>query len=156
MRVHSNVRAEANVEIMIHDVERGTTTTQLVRNLVVNDGLDIIRDLIGGNGFRPTHMGVGTSIATELPADVALGTEVFRGLITRRDDLPQAIQFQFFLATSDANGFSLAEVGLMVAGLQQSNPGDPAVLFSRATYTPFSKTVAVEVTYNWTITLTAL
>ena len=151
---NSEIAIRTNVLIKVETV----TEVSYIRakNLVVNTGLNMVRDLLGGNALRPSHIGVGTGTTSPVAGDTAIQSEVFRGLITRRIPSPQSIRFQLFLGTGDANGNNLAEAGLLETGIQNGSAGDPALLVARVTYTAINKTSAQEVTYNWDIDLAAV
>ncbi len=119
-------------------------------NLVVNDGLNIIRDLLGGDlNEDPTDIAVGTDNTPVVASDATLGLEVFRNQITRRLDGAQEITFQLFISTTQANGNTFVESGL----IRLKNGVDR--MFARIVFAPIVKTISVSVTITWTITLTA-
>ena len=116
----------------------------------MNEGLNIIRDLLGGDlNEEPTDIAVGTDNTVVATTDTALGIEVFRNQITRRLDSAQQITFQLFISTSQANGNTLVEAGL----IRVKNQVDR--MFSRIVFAPIVKTSSVSVTITWTITLVA-
>ena len=125
------------------------------KNLVVNNGLNLVRDLLGGNALPPSHIGVGTGTTPVVASDSAIETEVFRSLITRRIPSPQSIRFQLFLGSGEANGNTLTEAGIIETGVQNGSAGDPGLLVARVVYSPINKTSGLEVTYNWDLDLTA-
>lgn len=156
IELRSNIRLWCNIEIIVYDVLSNTGRMIRTKNLVVDAGLNLVRDLLGGTGFRPSHVGVGTGATAPVAGDTSIQTEVFRGLVTRRDSLSKAIKYQFFLGTADANGNTLTEVGLLQTGFQNDAPLDPALLVARATYAGQAKTPGVEITYNWTLNIAGI
>lgn len=157
MRNHKNSNLLIRPNVFIEIKARSGDQVSWIRgkNKVVDAGLNLMRDLLGGTGSRPSHLGVGTGSTAPAAADSSIETEVFRELITRRIDSPQSIRYQLYLGTGDANGFTLAEAGLLQTGAQNASAGDPALLVARVTYTSFAKTSSIEVTYNWDFNLAA-
>ena len=146
------IQIGGNVLIEVRDGDTGPViASQRRHNLVVNNGLDIIRDLLGGDlNEEPTDIAIGVDDTTVTPTDATLGNEVFRNQITRRLDGAQVITFQLFVSTSQANGNTLEEAGL----IRVKNGADR--MFARITYAPIVKTNSVSITYTWTVSLTAL
>lgn len=126
------------------------------RNLVVDSGLDLLADLFGGTGFRPSHIELGTGTTPADPLDTTTETPEFRNEITARDKLVAGVQFQLFLGLNDGNGFTYTEAGLLETGLQNSAPGDPGILVARDIFSPVIKNNTVELTLTWTINLAAV
>lgn len=126
------------------------------RNLVVDNGISLLVDLIGGTGFRPSHIELGTGTTAADPLDTVVETPEFRAEITARDKLVKAIQFQLFLGLNDGNGFTYTEAGLFETGLQNSAPGDPGILVARALFSPVIKNNSIELTVTWTINVAAV
>lgn len=129
------------------------------KNKVVTTGIQLMRDLLGGTGFRPSHIGLGTGSTAVTDGDTSIETEEFRGTITRRDDLAAGIEFQLFLGLNDGNGFTYTEAGLLQTGTQNGDSGDAALLIARVVaptdFTQVAKSVSVELTITWTINITA-
>lgn len=126
------------------------------KNKVPLSGRNVLRDLLGraipgfGAGFAPTHFAVGTDATVTTDGHTALGTEVFREQVTTRQAFSARVVYQAFLGTNDANGNSLAEIGLFdTPNAFQGN------LFARATYTPIPKTISIQVVFTWEITITS-
>jgi hypothetical protein len=108
-----------------------------VRNRMVDTGLEVIKDLIGGYGFRPDVIKVGTGTTAPTAADTALGNAVFSREIDRRIPSTKKVEAQMYIATSEANGNTLAEAGLF----------EGATLVARALISPvIVKTVSIELT----------
>ncbi len=146
----------SNVEFTIRDVRSGLERCVRSRNLVTTSGLQLIRDLIGGTGLRPSHVGLGTDNTAPAATDTALGSEQYRAEVTRRDPSSNSIQFQLYVPTSEGNGHTYEEAALLQTGLQNGSPGDPATLLARTTFSPILKTASVEITALWSITLAAV
>ena len=148
---HTDLKEGAGIRgelhIAIHDAKTGELIREeTIGNKIVTAGLNLVRDLLGGNNAAPTHIAVGTDNTAPVAGDTVLGTEVFRNVITRRILSAVAVKFQLFIQASEANGNTLEEAGIFNA----STLGD---MLSRVTYTPIIKTGAITVTLTWTITI---
>lgn len=159
-RMLDQARLGLNVSLRTWEPETETETIYLTKNLIVTTGIESIRDLIGGTGFRPSHIELGTGTTAVAAADGTtyggtVETPVYRDEITRRDDLASGNEFQLFLGLNDGNGVSYTEAGILQTGFQNSAAGDPATLVARAVFTAVPKTSSVELTLTWTWTLTA-
>jgi len=112
--------------------------------MIVDDGLDLIRDfLYGGAVAAPTHIAIGTGTTAVLAGDTALETEVFpdgtnRNAITSRTK-PSAkkVRLQTMIAAGEANGHALTEVGAV-------NAATGGTLLNRVVHTVVNKTPAFE------------
>ena len=160
-RAFEQVGFYANVVFELHDVEtKECTLRQYSRNLVVATGVELVRDILGGTGHRPSHIELGTGVTAVTAADGTtyggtVETPAYRDLITRREDLAGAIEFQLFLGQNDGNGFTYTEAGILETGFQNAAAGDPAILFARTIFTGIPKTNSVELTLTWTINIAA-
>ena len=86
-RARAQIELSGNVEWKLFNPFSGHEDVFKKKNLVVDDGIDLVRDLIGGTGHRPSHIGLGTGTTAVLATDTSIETEQFRGEITRRDDI---------------------------------------------------------------------
>ena len=158
-RAQAQLSIGGNVEWKLFNPSSGHEDVFREKNLVVDDGIDVIRDLIGGTGHRPSHIGLGTGSTAVTATDTSIETEQFRGEITRRDDIVAGIEFQLFLGLNDGNGFTYSEAGLLETGFQNGSAGDPAILVARVVaptdFTAVAKNNTVELTITWQITITA-
>lgn len=158
-RVRSRIGIEGIVEFKTFNPTTKEERIFRRKNLVVDDGIEVIRDLIGGTGHRPSHIGLGTGTTAVVAGDTSIETEVYRDEITRRDNLATGIEFQLFLGINDGNGFTYSEAGLLQTGFQNGDALDPAILVSRVVaptdFTAVAKTISVELTVTWTILITA-
>lgn len=155
--VRENVRFSQNVVIETRRPDAALPEQQVrARNLVVDNGISLLVDLIGGTGFRPSHIELGTGTTPAAALDSIVETPQFRAEITARDKLVKAIQFQLFLGLNDGNGFTYTEAGLFETGLQNSAPGDPGILVARALFSPVIKNNSIELTVTWTINVAAV
>jgi len=141
------IRMESNVYVVAREASSGLIVARRrARNLVVNTGLQLARDLLGGTGFRPDTMQVGTDTSATSASTTALGNTVATKTIERRVEQTYGIEFQALLGTADANGYSLAEVGTL----------EGSTLLARALISPaIAKTALLQVTLSHIITFTA-
>lgn len=158
-RARDGLNFGGNVEFKMFDVERGIHKIWTAKNKVVTDGIEVFRDLLGGTGHRPSHIGLGTGTTAVDDGDASIETEIYRDIITRRNQLAAALEFQLFLGVNDGNGFTYLEAGLLETGSQFGDPLDAATLVARVVaptdFTAVAKTISVELTVTWTINLTA-
>lgn len=139
--------ASWNVEVIVQDGRTGRPLwRQRQHNLVVTAGRNMIRDSLYGDTVAGiTHFAAGTGSTAVAAGDVALVTQVLRDVITQRIKASGALQITYFLATTVANGNTLAEVGLF-------NAASGPTMYARAVLsTPIVKTVAIAATFNWTL-----
>ena len=141
------IGVSGRIHLLVEDVEKGVTLRdEWIDNKVVLAGLNLVRDLMGGNNTAPTHIAVGTDNTAPAAGDTALVAEVFRNVITRRVPSAQKIVFQLFIGTGEANGNALVEAGIF----NRSTAGD---MLSRVIFAVINKTGAITVTVTWEITL---
>lgn len=139
------IRGQLRIEVK--DAKTGKVLRdEIVANKIVTAGLNLVRDLLAGGNTAPTHIAVGTDATAPVAGDTALGTEVFRNVITRRIPSANQITFQLFLGAGDANGNTLVEAGIF----NQDTGGD---MLSHVTYAAINKTAAVTATLTWDIVL---
>lgn len=142
----------ANVYIQVLDAKSKRLIKAIKgHNLVVLNGRNLTRDLLGGDFNRdPNIIAVGTDNTAVTDGDTALGTEVFRNLITARIQGSSKITYQLFISDTQANGNTLVEAGL----INERNGAD--TLFARIVFAPIVKTGAVTVTITWEVNLTSV
>ena len=140
-----------NVHVSIIDAKTGDLLQkQTHHNLVVNAGLNLIRDLLDGDAVNGlTHFAVGTGTAAVLATDTTLGNEVSREAVTLRTSNAQELVISYYLASGTANSNTLSEAGLF-------NAASAGTMFARVKLSPtIAKTSAIAVTFTWTINLGA-
>lgn len=149
--MRQTVDVSANVEVVVSDVETGAVIErQTAHNLVVNNGLNLIRDLLDGDAVAGlTHFAVGTGTTAVSATQTALVTEVFRAAVTSRTSNAQQLVVTYYLASGSANGNTLAEAGLF-------NAASTGTMFARVKFaSTIVKTASIAVTFTWTINLGA-
>jgi len=145
MRVSGGIEYAGNVRVEVRCARTGALLDRIVAaNKIVNNGLLLARDLFGGVGMRPDEIALGTGTGATTDAQASLTAEVFRKTIDRRDNSgTYGIDFQAFVDTGDANGFTLAEVGLF----------ESETLVGRAILSPtVAKTSAITLTVSYVVT----
>jgi len=117
--------------------------------MIVNAGLNLMRDFLAGDApSPPSHFAVGTGTTAPAAGDITLETEVLRKTVTTKTLSGNGIlEYAGELFSTDANGNSLSEVGVLNA----ASAGD---LLLRNTHVPYSKTADFSVKYVVRHTLT--
>lgn len=127
------------VVIEARDRSGAVVIRQETKNLVVDSGKNLIRDMIAGVGLRPDTIEVGTGTTSPVVGDTELETSVWSQLIDRRIRTNKIITFEIVIGFSDANGNSLAEEGIFQG----------ATMLARSLISPaISKTASIEVTIS--------
>lgn len=117
-------------------------------NLVVDAGLNLIRDLLGiTSGVTGLNRyAVGTDNTAVAAGDTTLGTEVFRGAFTDKILTAKTLTLKLYISSTEANGNTLVEAGLF--GDDATDSADTGTLYARATHTGIAKTTSIGVTYS--------
>lgn len=109
--------------------------------MIVNAGLNLIRDVLSGTADKPSHIAVGTGTTAAASGDTALETEVDRiPLTAQKQGGTGALEYVTTLDSTEANGNSLSEVGVL-------NASSGGALLMRETHTPYTKTSSFSVKY---------
>lgn len=141
---------KANLKIEIFDVK----TKELLReinkkNLVTSSGRDIVRDLLNEvTDTGLTHIAIGTDSTAVVTGDTALGVEVYRNSITKRQSSPQSLILSLYVPSTAANGSTITEAGIF-------NAASAGNLFARAVHAGIAKTSSIALFYTWTINVGA-
>ena len=95
------------------------TLIRLAPNKISDSVINGLRNALAGSGAgvpQGTHIAVGTGSTPTQHSDTELGAEVWRGAITSVEtNTDYVARFRTFLASGDANGNALREVGLFSA-----------------------------------------
>ena len=141
------MRATARCNLVITQRnEDGSVQIIRTHNMVVDVGLNMIRDLLSGTEIRTIdtiQVGHGTTAAVS--GDTALETwHSTHSLYPTYAPTPgaQSLLYSFVLTTVDGEMGTLSEVGLFSG----------TVLYARATFAGIHKTVANSITFDWTLT----
>ncbi len=145
------VALDVNLAVEVNDADTGELLhREELHNLVVDSGLNLIRDLLDGDAPAGlTHMAVGTGSTAAAAGNTTLGTEVYRGAVTQRVSTSKTLVVKWFVSSTQANGSTLAEAGIF-------NAASAGTMFARAVLaTTISKSSAITVSLTWTINLAA-
>ena len=114
-------------------------------NLVVDDGLELIADLLIGGGTAPTHMAIGSDGTAPDPGDSALGTELARVAFTSATAAGAVVTWVGTFGAGVGTG-TVEEAGIF-------NATPAGVLLCRTIHGAFAKAAADTLTITWTLTL---
>lgn len=144
------LQLRANVTITSRDAKGRYLTRRKVKNLVVAVGRNLVVEMLGGtNNAEPTHLALGEGEVAVTDADTALGSELYRDLITRRRSFSSRIQYQLFLDTTQGNGNDFTEAGLF------NVRNGVSTMFARVVFIPVPKDSSSNLTVSWDIFLSA-
>jgi len=150
--MRQTVDVGSNVRVTVTDAVTGELLhEQMHHNLVVDAGLNLLRDFIDGDAVTGiTHFGYGTGTTAVTAADTALGSQTARPALTSKTGtVSKAWTGTYFLNSSTGNGNTYSEAGLFTA----STGG---TMFARVILSPaVVKTSSIAVTFSWTINLGA-
>ena len=113
-------------------------------NMIMPGARDALARLIAGDGAGKivTRFGVGTSADGPAPEDTALTEPFIKAVAGSSYPAPGRVQFEWRLETSEANGLTIREFGLLTAD---------GSLFARKTRAPIEKADDISLDGAWTI-----
>lgn len=151
IKVDENIKFSNNVLITARDVRTGEIIHQeRQHNLIVQDGRNLLRDLLAGNtNANISHFAVGTGGTAATDSMSALQTEVYRQQITRMDGYNNQLQVRYFLASNEANGNTIREAGIF-------NDATTGIMFARVTQGEIIKSENISITYIWYINIASI
>lgn len=139
-----SVRGFVSVEVI---TDEGTTVIEQ-SNVVTNVGRNRFAKLIAQDTSTfPGWIGIGTDNTAADVTDTTLGAEVDRNALTSDSANSGVITYKAFFSKSEANGNTIAEVGLFDAA-SSGNMFCRSILSSTV-----AKTSSVSLSITWTITL---
>ena len=140
-----SVRGYVTVEVM-HDDGRREVVEQ--SNVVTNVGRNKFASLLAEDiSVFPSHIGIGTGTTAAAVTDTALATEVDRNAFISQSASAGVITYKAFFSKSEANGNTIAEVGLFDAAASGN-------MFCRSILSStIAKTASISLSITWTITL---
>lgn len=142
----------SNVRVTVTDAVTGELLhEQEHHNLVVDAGLNLLRDFLDGDAVTGiTHFGYGTGTNAVTAADTTLQTETARPALTSKTGtVSKAWTGTYFLSSTTGNGNTYGEAGLFTAA-------SGGTMFARVKLSPtIVKTSSIAVTFSWTINLGA-
>ena len=114
-------------------------------NLVVDDGLELIADLLIGGGTAPTHMAIGSDGTAPDPGDSALGSELTRVAFTSATAVAAVVTWVGTFGAGVGTG-TVEEAGIF-------NATPAGMLLCRTIHGAFAKAAGDTLTITWTLTL---
>lgn len=141
----ASVQPFVNVRIDTLDALTGDVlTTQTMHNLVVQGGLNQLRDAVYGDTIvPPTRFAIGTGTTAVSGSQTALVNEVWRDVFTTKTKSSAQVEIKYFLTSTTANGNTLAEAGLFSTS---------DTMYARVVFTDtIPKTSSVAVLFVWTL-----
>jgi len=108
----SEIKVYQNVYCIVRCAKTGRVL-QVVEstNLLVSTGRNKIRDMLGGTGFRPDQLAIGSGTTAPAVGDTALETQTLKKLMDRRINQTFGIEFQTLIETGEGNGTTINEIG---------------------------------------------
>lgn len=144
---------KGKVMTILRNIHTGKEDVQMVDNMVVTVAKNAIADrLIGttsNNRGIITYCALGTGIVAPVAGNTAMGTELFRKLISVREVSGNVATFSTFFTATEVTG-SLTEAGLF--GDDASALAGSGTLFAR-TLISRTKTVNDTLTLVWAVTI---
>lgn len=115
MLIRAPLLVRGRVRLVFRNVLTGRLTVVQQDNLVVNAGLNKIRDHLHGDGgvTYPTHCAVSDDGTAVTAASTGIGSEVARNAITERIKSTQELQINTFFPTSDSPNAEVQKAGLV-------------------------------------------
>lgn len=143
--MQEEVKPRINVSVELYDAKTG----QLIKkeethNLVVDSGLNILRDALYSGSISPiTKIGLGSSGTAVSASDTALVQEISKHNLLSVTSSNKMLTCQYFLNESTANGQTIRELGLFTTS---------GIMYARVTLTtPIEKTNLVVAALTWTL-----
>ena len=126
--------------------DNGTTVFEQ-DNVVTNNGVARIAAVwAADSSTTPTHIGIGTDNTAAATTDTALGAEVDRNVILTDFASGAVATFKAFFSKSEANGNTIAEVGMFDAA-------SGGTMFCRSVLaSSIVKDATKSINITWTIT----
>src|SRR5260221_1925551 len=136
-RISEQWRWWESISIVVTDLATGQFTEQRIySNTIVNTGLNLMRDALGGylTDAAIHYVAIGTSATAVAATDTQLGAEVFRKVLTSQSQIAQSqLQTIMYLGPSDSVGTVIAEIGWF-AGATATATANSGILVSHVLY----------------------
>jgi hypothetical protein len=145
--LRDDVVLRGHVSIGIYGQASGSLLKTIEQdNLITQGGRSLIAAwMSGGVEAAPSHIALGSGSTPPQVSDVALESEVYRQVITDRQNVTVQVIYKLFISTGSANGQTIREVGLF-------NAPAAGFMFARAVLSqPIVKSTAITLTVAWTI-----
>jgi hypothetical protein len=134
-----------NVKIELYDKHGHIKTIVNKSNLVVDTGLNILAERLGGSGQNPvSHMAIGTGDTSPVSGDATLETELARSAFGTNSATAETANYSASFDAGVGTGL-IAEAGIF-------NAASSGSMFSRVTFTPIDKTATDSLVIYWAIT----
>jgi hypothetical protein len=134
-----------NFLLQLHEAPSGRLIhEQRIKNMVVDTGLVLMRDLLDETQQGIIEFAIGTGSGATVTGHTALTTEVYRNSVSSRAKVGFDITHRCFIPPTSANGNTLYEAGLF---------GTSGSLFSRVVHDAIVKTISITATLAWTHTI---
>ena len=131
-----------HVIIQIFENDRLAKTIEK-KNLVVDVGLNLVRDYINSGTVHPSlNFALGTGVTPPASADVALETPLWSDVFTKRTVEDCKLTYDYFVSSNMLNGNSISEAGLMTTTNK---------LFARITFEPIAKVATIQIMFSWVV-----
>lgn len=154
-KVEKNAQAKIGgnvVREIVHKPTGQVVDTEVSHNMVVIDGRKYMRDVTAGRDGRDIdHVAVGddgtdtTETMSSLQGTESIRKQISAGDITKKSDNTNEYFLRVASTEPGSQPVDMAEVGLFTA--QQGDPED--LMFSRATFSSFTKTQEFEVRFYY-------
>lgn len=118
-----------------------------IHNLVVDDGLELIANLLVGTGSYPGYMAIGSDGTTPAASDTALGSELARVAFTSATTTANVVTWVGTYGAGVGTG-TVQEAGIF-------NASTGGTMLARAIHGAFAKGASDTLTITWTLTLSA-
>ena len=120
--------------------------TREVKNLVVDDGLEVIASRMkDATATAMSHMAIGTGSTAAAAGNTALGTEAARQALTSTTVTANAVAYVASFAAGTGTG-AITEAGIL-------NAGSGGTLLCRTVFSVVNKGASDSMTITWTVTI---
>lgn len=141
------MKINANVTIESRDLSGRVLEKREVHNLVVDNGRNLIRDLLNGTSTSALYtIAVGTGTTAPTAADTALEAQVYSDVISKRTTDIGKLTLSLYIGANAANGYTISEAGIFAAD---------GTMFARTVFAGLAKNSSNYLTITWEITITA-
>ena len=142
-----HVIASVSSNVIVNQRNKQGTLQFHTHNLVVDSGLNLLRDAITGGSAHLTHIGFGSGTTAADAADVGLETEItsLRQSLTSSEASDGQLVLGAYLSESDGVGETISELGLFTS----DTDGD---MYARAVLDPaIAKESGDAISIVWTL-----
>ena len=141
--MNDKMRLQGTVTHELRDSAGRLILRQTTHNLVVDDGLNLIANLLAGSGTAPTHMAIGSDYTNPDPSDTALGSELARVAFTSETVTDNTITWVGTYGPGVGTG-TVQEAGIF-------NASSGGTMLSRLTHGAFAKGASDTLTITWAL-----